>query len=56
LLNSLYGKFGMSPEMENYALVNSNETINYINKYIITDILDLHNGKELISYLPGQLF
>src|SRR5882757_676034 len=55
LLNSLYGRFGMSPDMENYALINSNETMNYINKYIITDILDLHNGKEIISYLPDNL-
>ncbi|KAG1717180.1 DNA polymerase type B, organellar and viral-domain-containing protein [Suillus lakei] len=54
LLNSLYGRFGMSPDMVNYALINSNETMNYINKYIITDILDLHNGKEIISYLPEQ--
>ena len=56
LLNSLYGRFGMSPDMENYALINSNEIINYINKYIITDILNLNNGKEIISYLPDQSY
>lgn len=52
LLNSLYGRFGMSPDDENHILT-SQESAEYFeldDNYKILDIIDFKNGKELISY------
>lgn len=54
LLNSLYGRFGMNPEVENHIIIDSKFSYEYFKKYTITDILDLNNGKELLSYLPNN--
>ena len=52
LLNSLYGRFGMSPEMDNCIIIDSKDSINFcINNFVI-DLLDLGNGKVLITYTP----
>jgi hypothetical protein len=50
ILNSLFGRLGMNPEMENHLILNSEEALNYYNKYNITNTIDLKNGKELISF------
>jgi DNA polymerase type B, organellar and viral len=56
LLNSLYGRFGMSPYMENHIILESNslEATSISKNKIITDILHLNNGKDLISYLDNK--
>jgi hypothetical protein len=51
ILNSLYGRLGMNPEMEKHKIVTKNKQIfKFYNKYNITNIIDLNNGKELISF------
>lgn len=52
LLNSLYGRLGMSPYAENHTIIANEKANDYLlnQDYVITDTLDLHNGKELISY------
>jgi hypothetical protein len=52
LLNSLYGRLGMSPFVENHTVV-ENEKSNELllnENYTITNVVDLNNGKELIAY------
>ena len=50
LLNMLYGRFGMSPNLEgNVVLTHKEAEIFYLN-HNITDILDLNNGKELLRF------
>jgi len=53
LLNSLYGRFGMSPEIENHIIIDSDCEDEYCDndKYSVRDILEFNNGKELISYI-----
>ena len=51
LLNSLYGRFGLSPDLPEHRIL-SNKQLNELllrNDYIITDVIDLSNGKSLIS-------
>src|ERR1700687_1866952 len=51
-LNSLYGSLGMSPYVENLTVIDnikSNEVLLNEN-YVVTNVVDLQNGKELISY------
>ena len=50
LLNSLYGRLGMNPEMENHSIVTNDQALSFHKKYDISNVLDLQNGKELISY------
>lgn len=50
ILNSLFGRMGMSPDMENHLILNSDEALKYYSKYNITNTIDLKNGKELISF------
>jgi DNA polymerase elongation subunit (family B) len=54
ILNSLYGRFGMSPFMLNHLIINSKDFNKYHEKYSKNDelnnILDFNNGKMLISY------
>nr|QWO71395.1 DNA polymerase [Termitomyces sp. K1Ag] len=54
LLNSLYGRFGMNPEMENHIITSEKDSLLIINKKIVTNIIDLKNGKELISFFDSQ--
>lgn len=48
LLNCLYGRFGMNPEMENHIIISNEESIKFHNNNTITNVIDLQNGKELI--------
>ena len=50
LMNSLYGRFGMSPFMEKHKVIHYHEHDEYLNKNI-REIIDLNNGKEIISFL-----
>lgn len=50
LLNSLYGRFGMNPQVENHVIIDSNKTIKIIDKYQVTNIIKFNNGKELVSF------
>nr|YP_010697822.1 hypothetical protein P1S03_mgp23 [Porodaedalea chrysoloma]WCF76783.1 hypothetical protein [Porodaedalea chrysoloma] len=50
LLNSLYGKFGMDPDNDKHIIINSDKAKEFHNNYIVTNIIDLGNNKELISY------
>nr|QWO71399.1 DNA polymerase [Lyophyllum semitale] len=54
LLNSLYGRFGMNPEVENHVIIENNKSYEYFNKFVITDVLDLQNGKEILTYLDNK--
>jgi hypothetical protein len=50
LLNSLYGRFGMNPHCENHLIINSKDFLEFQNNNIITNVVDLKNGRELISF------
>jgi len=52
LLNSLYGRFGMSPYADDHTIINKQDENKYLNtkKYQVSNILDLNNEYELISY------
>jgi len=52
LMNSLYGRFGMNPRMETTLIIDSSTSDKYLNndKLMVTNNIDLKNGKELISY------
>lgn len=53
LMNSLYGKFGMEPNMPIHHIINNNEISEYQNMddTIINNLIDLNNNKSLISLL-----
>jgi hypothetical protein len=52
LLNSLYGRLGMSPFVENHTIVENIKSDDFLlnEDYTVTNVVDLQNGKELISY------
>lgn len=50
LLNSLYGRLGMNPFIEHHQIMTNEEAIKLYPKMDVTNILDLKNGKELISF------
>nr|YP_010691085.1 DNA polymerase [Phellinus igniarius]WBU93186.1 DNA polymerase [Phellinus igniarius] len=50
LLNSLYGKLGMDPDTVSHLIINSDKSQIYNHKYIVTNVIDLGNNKELITY------
>ena len=52
MLNSIYGRFGMSHYLEYHTLINSDEVEEFSKHNIIKDIYILPNGKELISNTP----
>ena len=47
-MNSLYGRFGMSPYLEDHVITNDSDHSKYFNK-IITNIINFGNGRELLS-------
>ena len=49
LMNSLYGRFGMNPNMEQHIIVKENESVKIFENKIIVDRISLNNGKELVS-------
>ena len=50
LLNSLYGRLGMNPIAENHMIINNQDALNLYSNKTITNVIDLRNGKELISF------
>jgi len=50
LLNSLYGRFGMSPETNNHIII-SNDNEQFIIENKILNVLDLKNGNYLLTYM-----
>jgi hypothetical protein len=50
LLNTLYGRFGMNPNCENHLIINSKDSLEFQNNNIITNVVDLQNGRELVSF------
>lgn len=56
LLNTLYGRFGMNPEMENHIIISNTNSLFYYNHKIITNVIDLQMGKELISFFYNNEF
>jgi DNA polymerase type B, organellar and viral len=55
LLNSLYGRFGMTPEIENHMILSNNEALKIYNKYEVRNVCDFNNGRELLSYFDGNI-
>lgn len=51
ILNSISGKFGMSPEDINHIILSNNLAYEIYAKNTVIDSIDLKNGKELISYI-----
>ena len=49
-MNSLYGRFGMNPNLESHAIIDNIEIDKYVDKYDVVDIKELNNDKILISY------
>jgi len=54
LLNSLYGRLGMNPEMETHLILPSEQALKYYN--LEPDIIPLNNGKELISFFETNVY
>lgn len=56
LLNSLYGRFGMSPDIEHNEVVDDARSleIELRDDYIITDINPLDNDKTWVSFLSNS--
>jgi hypothetical protein len=54
LLNSLYGRLGMNPEMEINVIVDSTTALKIIEKHVVTNIITFKNGKELISFFEDR--
>lgn len=50
LLNTLYGRFGMSPYLDKHKIINEGEELREVIKKNITSIDNLGNGKLLITY------
>lgn len=50
ILNSLYGRFGMSPYKEKHIITNRSESTEIYNKFNVTNVINF-DYKELISYL-----
>jgi len=50
ILNSLYGRFGMSPYKEKHIITNSSDSFDIYNKFTVTNVINFDH-KELISYL-----
>jgi DNA polymerase family B len=60
LLNSLYGRLGMNPIAEHHLILSytnkhKDNVIDFYSKNNITNVLDLKNGKVLISYFKNPL-
>ena len=51
----LRGSAGSAPPlMETHSVIDSNKSDEYNRKYIVTDEIDLKNGKELISFFKDS--
>ena len=54
MLNSLYGRFGMTPYLNKHDILNSNEVLKLSEDYEITDLMSFQEDKELVSYLDNN--
>ena len=54
IMNAFGGRLGMSPFAEKHKIISSDSHNTYITKDI-SNVIDLNNGKELISYLETEL-
>jgi len=54
LLNTLYGRFGMNPHMESHVIITNEETLKLNTQRVITNVIDLKNGKELVSFFDDH--
>lgn len=50
LLNSLYGRFDMKPEIEDHVIIENKDSIQFHLENKVLNTIDLNNGKELIKY------
>lgn len=50
MLNSLYGRFGMSPYLDKHTIIDSCDLVKFSNDNEITSILPLSDDKELVSF------
>ncbi len=50
LLNSLYGKLGTKSDFENHLIISSDKSQEYNHKFVVTNVIDLGNKQELITY------
>lgn len=50
LLNSLYGRLGMNPLCEQHLILSNDKALKLYPKIDVTNVLDLKNGKELLSF------
>jgi hypothetical protein len=56
LLNSLYGRFGMSLDLEEHEIIDNRKLARYIGltKEHMPEIIDLNNGKSIISKITNK--
>lgn len=54
ILNSAYGKLGMSPNLEHHKIINTNELNNNFNRYTITNVIEIDDDLILISYFKDK--
>jgi len=50
LLNSLYGRFGMDPQMETHIIMSEEDSIQFNLVHTLTELINLQNGKVMLSY------
>ena len=50
MLNSLYGRFWVSPYLYKHIIINSKDLVDLSEKENITNVLSLSQDKELVSY------
>jgi hypothetical protein len=50
LLNSLYGRFGIKPLIDNHVIADIADLGFYIDNFTVLDAIDLDNSKVLIKY------
>jgi DNA polymerase elongation subunit (family B) len=54
-MNSLYGRFGMRPEMEKHLILPSSLALKYHKDYDINNVINLGDNKELISFFDKKI-
>lgn len=54
LLNTLYGRFGMNPQVEGHLIISNEDSLKFQKQKYVCKIVDLKNGKELISFFDNH--
>jgi len=44
----------MNPDMENHIIINSDKDLKIFSKYMVSNVLDFKNGKELIYFFDDS--